>query len=210
MERRYRNLGYVLIVLIPLTFFGFYKTYFVHFPEFEKQISGIIHFHAIIASLWIFMLIIQPILIKRANYGLHKKIGKLSYLLFPILVISIIPQIIRTLNSDTPNFAFFPIADTLALILFYGLAIYHRRSAPIHMRYMIGTAIVFLGPTIGRIGPLWLGIPDQLNQNILYVIIYLILAGLIILDFRNRAPLNPYLVILIVWIVHQISFNLIF
>ena len=210
MERRYRNLGYVLIVLIPLTFFGFYKTYFVHFPEFEKQISSIIHFHAIIASLWILMLIFQPILIKRGKYRLHKKIGKLSYVLFPILVISIIPQVIRTLNSETPNFAFFPVADTLSLILFYGLAIYHRRSAPVHMRYMIGTALVFLGPTIGRIGPLWFGIPDQLNQNILYVIIFLILIGLIILDFRNKARFKPYVVILIVWVIHQISFNLIF
>ncbi len=78
------------------------------------------------------------------------------------------------------------------------------------MRYMIGTAIVFLSPTLGRIGPLLLGVSDVVNQNAIYGIIYLILIGLIFLDKRNGKKYHPYLLILSIWIIHQITFNLIF
>jgi len=78
------------------------------------------------------------------------------------------------------------------------------------MRYMIGTAIVFLSPTLGRIGPLLLGLSDSVTQNILYGIIYLILIVLIFYDKKNEKKYQPYLLIFSVWIIHQITFNLIF
>lgn len=81
---------------------------------------------------------------------------------------------------------------------------------PKHMRYMIGTAIVFLGPTIGRIGPLMLGLSENVTQNSQYGLIYIILIGLIILDRKHLKNYQPYLIILTTWIIHQITFNLIF
>lgn len=75
---------------------------------------------------------------------------------------------------------------------------------------MIGTALVFLGPTIGRIGPILIGISEKLTQNIMYGIIYLILIGLIVLDKKHGKKSHPYLVIISFWIVHQITFNLLF
>lgn len=210
MEKAYKNLGYILILLIPLTFLGFLKTYFNQIPTFEKNITPYIHIHAGIASVWILMLIAQPILIRNRKNKLHKKIGKISYLLFPLLILSFIPQMIRIINSDNPNILFFPLADSLLLILFYSLAIYHRKNMSKHMRYMIGTALVFLGPTIGRIGPLILGLSENVTQNSLYGLIYLILIGLIFLDRKYRKNYQPYLIILSTWVIHQVIFNLIF
>lgn len=209
MEKSYKNLGYLLILLIPFTFLGFYKTYFNQFPTF-KETSAFIHIHAAIASIWILMLIVQPLLIRRKKYKLHKTIGGISYVVFPLLILSFIPQMIRLVTSDNPAFLFFPLSDSIALIIFYSLAIYHRRDMSKHMRYMIGTAIVFLSPTLGRIGPLWFGVSDVVNQNVIYVIIYLILFGLIFLDRKNNKKYQPYILILSVWIIHQITFNLIF
>jgi uncharacterized membrane protein YozB (DUF420 family) len=210
MERAYKNLPYLLILLIPLTFLAFYKTYFNQFPSFKENITISIHLHAVIASIWIIMLIAQPILIRKKKNYLHKKIGKLSYIVFPLLILSFIPQMIRIVNSDNPNFLFFPLADSILLTLFYSLAIYNRRNISKHMRYMIGTALVFLGPTIGRIGPIVLGLSENLTQNIQYGIIYLILIGLIVFDRKHGKKYQPYLVIILFWIVHQIAFNLIF
>lgn len=165
MEKAYKNLGYILVLLIPLTFLAFFKTYFNQFPAFEENITAYIHLHAMIASIWILMLIIQPILIINRKNDLHKKIGKISYVIFPLLILSFIPQMIRIINSDNPNVLFFPLADSILLTLCYSLAIYYRKNVSKHMRYMIGTAIVFLGPTIGRIGPLILGLPESVTQN---------------------------------------------
>jgi uncharacterized membrane protein SirB2 len=78
------------------------------------------------------------------------------------------------------------------------------------MRYMIGSALVFLGPTIGRIGPLILVMPTSLTQNLLYIIIYIVLAGLILLDYKEGKKFKPYIIIFTSWAIHQIAFNLVF
>lgn len=194
MEKAYKNLGYFLILLIPLTFLAFFKTYFNQIPTFEEKTTTFIHLHAIIASIWILILIVQPILIRNKKYQLHKKIGKISYIVFPLLILSFIPQMIRIINSDNPNVLFFPLADSILLKLFYSLAIYHKKNPAKHMRYMIGTALVFLGPTIGRIGPLVLGLSESVTQNSQYGLIYLILIGLIILDKKNGKNFKPYFI----------------
>lgn len=207
MEKAYKNLGYFLILLIPFTFLGFYKTYFSQFPSFDENITAFVHIHAAIASIWILMLIAQPILIRNRKYKLHKKVGSISYVVFPLLILSFIPQMIKLAHSDTPAFLFYPLSDSILLITFYTLAIYYRKKTPIHMRYMIGTGLVFLSPTLGRIGPLLLGLSDKVTQNILYGIIYCILIGLILLDRKNGKNYRPYLLILGAWIIHLIVFN---
>jgi uncharacterized membrane protein SirB2 len=210
MEKAYKNLGYFLILLIPLTLLGFYKTYFNQIPVFEDNINTFIHLHAIIASIWILMLIVQPLLIRNGKNKWHKRVGKMSYIVFPLLILSFIPQMIRISNSDMPDFLFSPLADSILLTLSYSLAIYYRKNPALHMRYMIGSALVFLGPTIGRIGPLLLGMPTSLTQNLLYIIIYLVLAGLILLDYKKGKNFKPYIIIFTTWVIHQIAFNLVF
>lgn len=210
MEKAYKNLGYFLLLLIPLAFFGFYKTYFVQFPNFEDNITIFIHLHAFIASIWILLLILQPLLIRNRKNKLHRKIGKLSYIIFPLLILSFVPQMIRIIQSDAPQFLFFPLADSVLLILFYSLAMFHRRNASKHMRYIIGTATVFLGPTIGRIGPHFLDWSETVTQNVQYGIIYLILIVLIYYDKRKGKNHIPYVLIFSLWVVHLITFNLIF
>lgn len=210
MEKAYKNLGYFLILLIPLTLLGFYKTYFNQIPVFEDNINTFIHLHAIIASIWILMLIIQPLFIRNGKNKWHRQVGKMSYLIFPLLILSFIPQMIRISNSDMPVFLFFPLADSILLTLCYSLAIYYRKNPALHMRYMIGSALVFLGPTIGRIGPLLLGMPTSLTQNLLYIIIYIVLAGLILLDYKKGKKFKPYIILFTSWVIHQIAFNLVF
>ncbi len=210
MEKAYKNLGYFLILFIPLTFLAFFKTYFSQFPNFEENIDSYIHLHALIASIWILMLIVQPLLIRNKKNALHKKIGRASYIIFPLLILSFVPQMVKIINSDHPIGLFFPLADSILLSTFYILAIVNRKKVSRHMRYMIGTAIVFLGPTIGRIGPIVLGLESSFTQNMQYGIIYLILLGLIFLDRKHGRNYRPYLLILAGWIIHQIVFNSIF
>jgi hypothetical protein len=156
------------------------------------------------------MLIVQPFLIFNKKFALHRTVGKLSYIVFPLLILSFTPQIIKILNSDNPRFVFFPGADTVLLILFYSLAIYNKKKSPVHMRYMIATALVFLGPTIGRIGPIWFGLSGVLTQNIQYSITYSILISLILYDKSKEKNYKPYLVALGCFFLHQIVFHVIF
>jgi hypothetical protein len=210
MDRSYKYLGYFLLLLIPLTIAGFYKTYIVQFPNFTENITNFIHVHAFIATVWIGLLIIQPFLIVNRQFALHRKLGKVSYIVFPLLVLSFIPQIIRTANSDNPKNLFFSLADGSLLIIFYSLAIYYKKISSKHMRYMIATALVFLGPTLGRIGPILLGWSELFTQNIEYLIIYTILASLLFYDRANGRKYQPYITIIAFFIIHQIVYHIIF
>ncbi|WP_285655731.1 hypothetical protein [Allomuricauda sp. NBRC 101325] len=44
-----------------------------------------------------------------------------------------------------------PFKDLIILGTFYGIAIYHRKTTPIHARAMIATGIVFIEPSLLRI-----------------------------------------------------------
>jgi hypothetical protein len=208
MEKAYKNLGYILLLLIPFTFLGFYKSYFNQFPGFEDT-RTFIHLHAAIASIWVVILLVQPFLIRNKKYKQHRIVGKISYVVFPLLILSFIPGMLKMANAGSPNL-FFPLSDVIMLIILYALAIYHKKNVAKHMRYMIGIALVFLDPTLGRIGVLLLELTDMVNQNLLCGIIYLMLIGLILLDRKNGKNFKPYLLILSLWVIHQITFNLIF
>ena len=86
MEKHYKNIGYLILLLIPLTLFGFYKTYFIKFPDFDENIDFYIHLHAFIAFLWVLLLGMQPILIRNQHYNLHRRLGRITYYLFPLLI----------------------------------------------------------------------------------------------------------------------------
>ena len=210
MEKTYKYLGYFMLVLIPLIFAGFYKTYIEQIPNFSENINSFIHIHAFIATIWISMLIAQPFLILNKKFALHRAIGKLSYIVFPLLILSFVPQMIRIVHSENPENLFYPLADCVLLIVFYSMAIYNRKTSSKHMRYMIATAIVFLGPTIGRIGPIWMGWSGIFTQNVQYGIIYLILLSLIVYDKSNRRKYNPYLAAVACFAIHQAVFYLVF
>jgi hypothetical protein len=210
MEKAYKYLGYFMLLLIPLVFAGFYKTYIVQFPNFEENNNSFIHLHALIATVWISMLIAQPFLILNKKFALHRTIGKLSYIVFPLLILSFVPQMIRLSHSEHSENLFFPLADCILLIVFYSLAIYNKKASSKHMRYMIAVAIVFLGPTIGRIGPILLGWSGIFTQNVQYGIIYLILISLIIYDRTNKKNYTPYLVAIACFAIHQVVFYLLF
>jgi hypothetical protein len=210
MEKSYQKLGYFLILLIPLTAVAFYKTYIAQFPNFEDKIDAFIHVHAFISAVWLFMLIAQPFLIYGNKLLLHRTIGKLSYVVFPLLLLSFVPQIIKTIQYGNINNLFFPLADSGLLITFYALAIYYRKERAKHMRYMIALSLVFLGPTVGRIGPIWLGWSELLTQNVQYGIIYSILAGLLFYDRSGNKTYYPYPIAMMCFMVHQAIYYFVF
>lgn len=225
-DKFYLNLGYWFLSFIVLVFAGFYYTYFsVLFNS--KPI--IIHIHFTLMILWIAMLIIQPFLIKYKKRSLHRLIGRLSYLLVPlVLLFSFLVirleyyrrikdfqlQVTNGLNhiseseilkqtSNNPNALFF----FLWFALFYTLAIVNRHRSSIHSRYMLATALTLLGPTVDRI--------VQINFNIrtiasnipalviTFLLIDIILSILIMKDYSNEKSIRTLTSCLCINIIGQ-------
>ncbi|MCG8331070.1 MAG: hypothetical protein MI974_25480 [Chitinophagales bacterium] len=209
MERYYRNIGLVFIVLLPITFIAFFSSYFIHFPRFSEEVTPLIHLHATMALLWIIVLIVQPLLLRYGKRRLHHLIGKLSYIFFPLLIISTVPLLGEILQSDFARFASIPIGELFLLTACYLLAMYYRKKPALHMRYMIGTSLTFLGPTLGRILPLFLLSWTSLQrENLKTILIEIIIVLLIFYDKKTKGNYKPYRVILIAWLIHHLCYNL--
>lgn len=203
MEKDYRNVGFIFLLFIPLTFLGFYKTYFVLSPEFTGTVDIYTHIHAFVASIWITLLITQPLLIRYKNFKLHRFFGKISYSIFIALLLSFIPQMIKEYGKNLfPLNACF---DIVLLMLFYTLAIKHKKDVAIHMRYMIAIALIFIGPTLGRIIFFLLELENFGSLHIPYLIVIGILLSLILWDKKNDRKYKPYIVAFISFFIYLIA-----
>jgi hypothetical protein len=196
----------LLIVII-----GFYKSYFSGFPSFPN-IKMIHHVHGGFFLLWMALLFIQPILIARVKIGLHRKLGKLSYILVPLILLSAHfvarNQYLNELQAGTVHSAvagqMLPFMEMLVFCILYILAILNRRQTDKHMRYMIMTSLLFIVPGMGRILIGSLNFPFTTGILCSYLLGDLILAGLIIGDLVNKRPYRAYLVGGAIMVVSQI------
>ena len=154
------NIGFFFIGVLIVTLLGFYPSYFAHFPMFEG-FSWAFHFHAFFATLWIVMLITQAFLIRSKKYNLHRKIGKASYFVIPLLLFSFFlmakAAYFKNINikhlSETEALAYLSrsgLRDILYLAVLYSLAMLYKRRTSWHLRFFTCTGLTVLGPGLGR------------------------------------------------------------
>nr|MBI1229470.1 hypothetical protein [Cytophagales bacterium] len=124
------------------------------------------------------LIIVQPLLIKYKKFSVHRALGKLSYLVFPLVLITSAMMIrysyfayksgleakvqnglesysgaeILHLSAYEMGLAIFYI---LWLAIFFILAIYHKKDRIPHSRYILAAALTFMGPTVDRIFIFW-------------------------------------------------------
>jgi hypothetical protein len=226
----YHNLGYWFLLFIVLAFAGFYHTYFVKLLDIK---TPIIHIHFLLMGLWILMLVAQPFLIKYKKLAAHRLLGKVSYVLVPLVLLSAwllarsgyyreIEQLREAasagLNSMTEleilKAAAVEPAAIIALMifpLFYVLGIRHRKQSSKHARYMLATALILLGPTVDRIIFINLGVKSILGISSYFVsmlMIDLILAMLLYLDFKNKRETKTLTYCLVIFVASQLAFYL--
>jgi glucan phosphoethanolaminetransferase (alkaline phosphatase superfamily) len=193
MEKSYRYLPYFFIAFFVLVIYCFYQSYFGHFPDFQGVISpignvpititSVTHFHATMLVLWMLMLIVQPILIIRKQIKWHRILGKTSYVLMGLMVISII-LIVSQEQLREKNLPVFTanLFDPVVFVVFYGLAIYYRKQPAYHSRFMIMSVLPFINPALARLGIA--GVPIQLGMwGLLFAV-----------EFFNRKTYKPYLI----------------
>lgn len=207
MDKAYNYIWILFITILAFVFLGFFKSYFSLYSTFEK-IPSSHHFHTFLFLLWFAMLFIQPFLIKRGKFKLHRLLGKFSYVLVPLLIISVF---IITKNQYHREIALYPRSQCIAhliiplpqLVIFvamYILAILHVKNTGYHMRYIIGTSLVLIGPGLGRALISLVGISFQQSVQLSFLVTEFILAGLIYYDLKKGNGYKPYAVLLIIFL----------
>ena len=187
MEKVYRTSSYLFIAVLLMVCVGFYKTYFGLFPHFNGITVGL-HIHALTILIWMGILIMQPFLIRGKKLKLHRLIGKFSYVIVPLVVLTT-GWIMRlafmkniTIAPGALDTRLIGIADLTFFVSFYLLAIYYRHKTSYHARYMAMTVLPFMNPALGR-----LEIPGPILALIL-------LVGLLIYERFHNKIYQPYLI----------------
>ena len=85
MERTYRNLGYVLLVLLPVFIAGFWVPYFSRIRHFDASITAAVHVHAVL--LFSFLLLLMLLSLIALDKGRHAPARPYIALLFAYVAI---------------------------------------------------------------------------------------------------------------------------
>jgi len=207
MQKVYRNTAIFIILIMIGVQWGFYRTYTSQFPNFIDKTTTI-HIHGALLMAWLILLIVQPLLIKTGRAQLHRTIGKVSYVLGPLIIISlfligkgahsriagIVPEqeILATMVLD--------IRGLLSFAIFWALAMFYRKDPSSHMRYMIATGILAIGPGVGR-GLISSGVEFPTALTITDVLDLAIVGTLLGFDIYKKKNYKPFLVVFIVFLV---------
>ncbi|AXE16515.1 hypothetical protein DR864_01620 [Runella rosea] len=201
MEKTYRFLPYYFAVFTVLVIYCFYQSYFGEFPDFEGVVSpignvpititSVTHFHVFMIMAWLLMLIVQPILILKKQLNWHRLLGKISYGLVALMILSFI-LIVRQEQLREKSLPVFAsnLLDPIVFIVMYGLAIYYRKKPAYHARFMVMTIIGFIGPAFARI------------QGPALETVFALFALFLILEWRTRKIYKPYLISLGYYVTH--------
>jgi hypothetical protein len=180
--------GYYFLGLAGLIVLGFWPSYFSKFFNGTNDYKFYFHFHALMMVLWLVALIIQPILIRKKKLPLHRLIGKATYFLFPLVIISItlLAHSRHTINEkDLGINLLVPFKDVIIMATAYFIAIRYRHQIDLHARGMVVTGIAFIEPALNRLLDNTLG-PILTSYLVTIGIIYAILIGLIIRERHQK------------------------
>lgn len=180
--------GYLFIALLPLAVLAFWKTYFSGVLRSHDSFHFYFHFHVVAAVCWLVLLIVQPILFRQKKLALHRKLGKLSYLFFPLLMVSIILlahyRYLATKDPE-PVQLLIPFKDIIIALYGFSIALYYKKRIMLHARGMLLTGLVFLEPVLVRIFSNYF-LPWPYSMYVVMGLIYSIFILIIISERKTK------------------------
>jgi hypothetical protein len=179
-----------ILLLLCVAVLGFWKPYFSRLDAAQ----GMAHLHAISMLTWIGMLVAQPLLIRTRQLVWHRRLGKASYVVAPLVVVSALILAQLRISQATPEtlpfqqfILFLGVSASVLFALIWGLGVFYRREPALHARYMAGTALTLIDPSMARVLIFWIpSVPPPFYQFITFGLVYTILLVLIALDRKSK------------------------
>lgn len=154
------------------------------------------HVHGVIFMAWLGLVVVQVLTITGGNRALHRQLGRLAYVMIPVMVAAGIMIITVSLRTTGGPFFFakneFLVSNTAGLLVFGGLAFWSlrvRRHSGWHRRLMLVAMSVLTGPGLGRLLPMPLLIPHAWTVSILATFVFPLIG--MIADWRRDGRVHP-------------------
>jgi len=208
MLKVYRNASIFIILILIGVQWGFYRPYTSQFPNF-KDSTNVIHIHGALLMMWLVLLIVQPILIQTGRTQLHRNIGKISWVLGPLIILFLFlvgkggywRAVGKVPDADVFTFIALDLRGLVSFALFWALAMLYRKDSASHMRYMIATGILAIGPGVGRGLNNSLGVDFGTALTTTDVVDLVIVGFLLGYDIYKKNNYKPWLVVFIVFLI---------
>lgn len=206
-----------MVAFFAFAILAFWSSYY---SILGQDMSFYVHFHGIFMTLWCLMLIAQAFLIRIKKYKIHAVLGKASYLVFPILIVSILLLVHATIRKsesvglDTYYSMALMFNATVLLVIFYGLGMIYRKDSLTHARYMFCCIFPLFTPITDRIiykyipglvqyAPKLEGFPVVPFYG--YALADVLVVGLAIWDWKTHKRKDVFLIVLVLLLIYHIS-----
>ncbi len=212
-----RNLSIWLALLIPAALLAFAPTYFKGVTFSRLSVTALVHLHTALMALWVLMLIAQAWLIRTKRYAIHRWVGRSSFVVVPLIVVSTLMLTIESLDRRPEilpidaRIEIYTWGQVIPFVLAWGLALWYRRRTPIHVRYMVSTIFAAGSAIVFRIILNWFQwVPGMENiENVAAAngsVLVLMLLGLIANDWRLGIRRSPFWLVTITTVIMTIGF----
>ena len=169
--------------LFALAVLGFSPHYLSRLGDF----NGYTHAHAALSTLWLALLVAQPLLLRAGRRDLHRLLGSASWFMGPAMVVASLLLAHQRVSSLDPtrfaaegHFTYLPLFSAGLFAVCWALAMANRHAPAVHARMMVATALTLVPPVLARVvgnfGPAEL--PEAANDLIGFVAADVALAAL--------------------------------
>jgi len=206
MERKVLLINIFSVLVIALSLAGFYSSYISHFPNFS-HFKWVTHLHFAAFCCWFVLILVQPVLIRKRKFELHKKLGRLSHFLIPVLVLTIIVLRAGKLNievkaslPDASMNAFVTLMDLLSLSGYYLIAVWNAKNLRWHVAFILATSLVILNPGLARL----LNIISPGSGMLVILVPFIFTITVFVVEkikYKRSILKSPYFTFFLLWLL---------
>ena len=182
MPRSVALFSFALLLLAPVAFWPMYLS------KNWSAIDRYTHTHAVLGTLWLVILVVQPLLVIRGYRLAHRITGRASlFVALGFVVSGLLLTHFRVSRMTEAAFAkegiyiYLPLAVAVLFAVACALGFRWRRSTAVHARFMVSTALLLLDPVLARI--MFFHLPplpsDDLYQAITFTLIAVAMTFLV-------------------------------
>ena len=210
----YQKGFFYFLAFFLLMLAGFWLTYFTRVLDQENYRM---HVHGITLILWCMLLVGQAYFIRIKCYRVHRQVGKLSYVLVPLIAFTTVDLYkyrlseLTSLSAGDYLFTASVLLALLTFLIFYGLAIFYKSKPAIHARYMICTIFPMFTAVIDRIIdsyfpfllPYFPDVDGPVIQVVGLTLADILLVLLCIWDWRSHRRINVFPIVLVIHLLYH-------
>jgi hypothetical protein len=186
-----------------IVFAGFARSYYLKWAVGGQSLTGLLHLHGIVMTLWLTLFVLQVRLVAARRVALHRRLGWAGMVLAVLVLVCGTAVALAGARRDLAEpealaFLTQPLGDLLVFAILIGLGCAYRRRRDVHSRLMLLANLAILTPAIARIP---LGFIAHGGTWVIFGLNDLCVLAFLLYDTAKQRRLHPALAWGALWIV---------